>query len=208
MTTKRSIAANRRNAEFSTGPKSPAGKVTVSRNALKHGLLANDVLLPNENPEELTELSERLRGEYKPVGVFESVLVDDIISHTLRLRRFRKIEAGILSWRYRETLDDSIKMQFLPAESEQRLNIEVLGEAFVRDCREGDALSKLSRYETSIERSRYKAVHELQRHQAARQGQPVPLPVAVDVNVSGTEDLRNDHDARAEDSQSYEKPGP
>src|SRR5882724_3036617 len=107
MTTKRSIAANRRNAEFSTGPKSPAGKVTVSRNALKHGLLANDVLLPNENPEALTELSEGLREEYQPVGVFASVLVEAITWHTWRLGRFRKIEAGILSWRYHETSDDA-----------------------------------------------------------------------------------------------------
>lgn len=46
-------------------------------------------------------------------------------------------------------------------------------------------LEKLSRYETTLERSLYKALHELERRQAARNGQMVPLPVAVDVNLSG-----------------------
>ena len=41
----------------------------------------------------------------------------------------------------------------------------------------------LSRYEVTLERGMYKALHELQRLQAARQGQPVPLPEAVDVEV-------------------------
>jgi len=46
-------------------------------------------------------------------------------------------------------------------------------------------LEKLSRYETTLERSLFKALHELERWQAARDGQTVPLPVAVDVNRSG-----------------------
>ena len=48
-----------------------------------------------------------------------------------------------------------------------------------------DSLAKLSRYETSIERSLYKALHELQRLQASRKGQPVAVPVAVDIDVTG-----------------------
>jgi hypothetical protein len=41
------------------------------------------------------------------------------------------------------------------------------------------------RYETMLERGIYKALHELQRLQAARKGEAVPLPVAVDVDISG-----------------------
>jgi hypothetical protein len=44
----------------------------------------------------------------------------------------------------------------------------------------------LSRYETTLERSLYKALHELQRLQAGRDGQAVPLPEAVDLNVTVT----------------------
>jgi hypothetical protein len=46
-------------------------------------------------------------------------------------------------------------------------------------------LEKVSRYETTLERSLFKALHELERRQAARDGQAVPLPVAVDVNLTG-----------------------
>ena len=46
-------------------------------------------------------------------------------------------------------------------------------------------LEKVNRYETSLERSLYKALHELERRQAARNGQAVPPPVTVDINLSG-----------------------
>jgi hypothetical protein len=47
-----------------------------------------------------------------------------------------------------------------------------------------DTVTKMSRYESMLERGLYKALHELQRLQAARNGIPVPLPAALDVNVS------------------------
>ena len=60
------------------------------------------------------------------------------------------------------------------------------GAAFLRDCRGGaDSFPKLSRYEVEIDRSVFRAFHELQRLQAARNGGAVPLPLAVDVNLSG-----------------------
>ena len=43
-----------------------------------------------------------------------------------------------------------------------------LGRTFIRDANDANAFSKLSRYETNLERSLYKALHELQRLQAAR----------------------------------------
>ena len=60
------------------------------------------------------------------------------------------------------------------------------GQIFVRDAKGADAFSKLSRYETTIERSLYKALHELQRRQAARGGRPGVPPVAVDVELPAT----------------------
>src|SRR2546422_4948203 len=41
----RRIQANRRNALRSTGPKTVRGKRTVSRNAIKHGFLAREVVI-------------------------------------------------------------------------------------------------------------------------------------------------------------------
>ena len=46
-------------------------------------------------------------------------------------------------------------------------------------------LVNISRYESHLERGLYKALHELERLQAARQGEAVAAPVVVDVDVSG-----------------------
>ena len=56
----------------------------------------------------------------------------------------------------------------------------------------GEELDKISRYEAHLERCLYRALHELQRLQAARDGL-VPPPMAVDVNVnSTTTELQNE----------------
>ncbi len=45
MTTEAQVAANRLNAQKSTGPRTPEGKGVVSQNAVKHGLLAREGVL-------------------------------------------------------------------------------------------------------------------------------------------------------------------
>ncbi len=61
-----------------------------------------------------------------------------------------------------------------------------LGRTFMRDADQANAFSKLTRYATTMWRSLYRALHELQRLQAARRTEGhVPPPAALDVNVSG-----------------------
>src|SRR5829696_2386194 len=91
MTSDEQAHANRRNALKSTGPKTPEGKATVRFNALRHGLLTRDVLLPGEDEAPLKELSERLRDALQPVGARESLLVNRIISSTWRLQRLGRV---------------------------------------------------------------------------------------------------------------------
>jgi hypothetical protein len=50
---------------------------------------------------------------------------------------------------------------------------------------EDHTLQKITRYEAHLSRQLLQALHELQRLQAARGGQPVPLPAALDVVVDG-----------------------
>jgi hypothetical protein len=70
--------------------------------------------------------------------------------------------------------------------AKQDAETATLGRTFIRDADQANAFSKLSRYETAIWRSLYKALHELQRLQAARHthGDVLP-PIALDVDVSG-----------------------
>jgi hypothetical protein len=46
-----------------------------------------------------------------------------------------------------------------------------------------DTLAKLSRYEAHLSRQMLQSLHELQRLQAARAGEPIPPPAALDVTV-------------------------
>ena len=83
--------------------------------------------------------------------------------------------------KHREAIDKARKL-----ESVRNAETATLGQTFVRDANKANAFSKLSRYETAIERSLYKALHELQRLQAARRSKGnVSPPVALDVDVSG-----------------------
>ena len=66
MTSDKQVRANRKNALQSTGPKTPEGKARVSKNALKHGLLSQDVLAPGEDRATLEELGENLRPSCSP----------------------------------------------------------------------------------------------------------------------------------------------
>jgi len=44
------------------------------------------------------------------------------------------------------------------------------------------------RYETTLERQIYKALHELERIQHARKGDPVPAPLSIDLDISSDSD--------------------
>src|SRR5918997_4431748 len=98
MASEKQNRANRRNARKSTGPKTSGGKAAVRLNANKHGLRSQEVLLPGEDGEALKELDENLRAELQPVGELENLLVDSIVAAHWRLRRLRRVEAGIFSW--------------------------------------------------------------------------------------------------------------
>jgi hypothetical protein len=217
MTSAKKAEANRRNALKSTGPKTPSGKAAVRLNALRHGLLSEDILLPGEDEEALRELVENLRAELQPVGELETLLVGRITSLLWRLRRLERVEAGIFAWELYEELAERAEREARDQEStmgdmliashtsvtdkrkhrealqraeemrvKQDAETATLGRTFVRDADKTNAFSKLSRYETSMERGLYRALHELQRLQAARVAAgSVSPPLAVDVDVSG-----------------------
>ncbi len=52
MASDRQARANRRNAQKSTGPRTPEGKAKSRFNALKYGIHADQIVLPTENEDE------------------------------------------------------------------------------------------------------------------------------------------------------------
>ena len=118
------------------------------------------------------ELAERARQEAR---AHEKTELD-------QLRENTGLPTVILNQRrHKEALSEAKEM-----EAVRDGETATLGRTFIRDANEANAFSKLSRYETAIERSLYKALHELQRLQAGRNTEGnVPPPAVVDVEVSG-----------------------
>src|ERR1051326_1356828 len=93
----RRIAANRRNARKSTGPRTPAGKRRVSQNALKHGLAATYSHLPSECPATFNTFLHELREELHPVTVMQQYLFDQIANLIWRLRRLPEAQPNLFT---------------------------------------------------------------------------------------------------------------
>ena len=92
------LAANRRNAQKSTGPRTPAGRAVSKMNALKHGILSKEVLVcglkRKESAREFSALHQRFRDDRQPEGPVEEMLVDQIVTAHWRLRRALTAESG------------------------------------------------------------------------------------------------------------------
>lgn len=81
---------NRQNAQLSTGPRTPEGKLASSRNSLKHGLSTGTLLIPGDDPAEFEALRDALRREHQPADTTEQLLVDGMAqSHWLLQRALR-----------------------------------------------------------------------------------------------------------------------
>jgi len=96
MATAAQIAANQRNAQSSTGPRTEEGKATSALNGITLGLFTRrDFIRPKEESD-YAKLQADLERELAPVGVLENTLVEEIRRATWRLRRCGEVEAGLL----------------------------------------------------------------------------------------------------------------
>lgn len=80
----------------SGGPRSEAGKIAASQNAIKTGAYARTMILPGESAEEFEALLEDLRMDFSPVNILENKLVDQMAGLIWKLSRLDKIELGSL----------------------------------------------------------------------------------------------------------------
>jgi hypothetical protein len=172
MATQSQIEANRRNAQKSTGPKTPEGKARSRRNGLIHGLTAQACMLEDEDPQDLIKTIEELREKYDPQDTDEDFLIERMAKARFRYGRIMPLEAAIYNLRL--AVDKAptplVEAQGIPAQRAW---------AYMRDANGGNALSKLSRYESALlreyDRSRQE-LEKLQKIRAARNPDPPPAP--------------------------------
>ncbi len=176
MISEKQLQANRSNALVSTGPKTAAGKEKVSQNARKHGLLSKHVVISDESQAQFNRFRQELLDHLEPVGSLEEVLADRIAAAIWRLHRAGRIEVELL---------ENIYLSEIRSSSNKDRELITLGKAIHYDLVNSNTLSKFHRYESHIERGLFHTLHELQRLQAARKGQPVAAPAVLDIDVTG-----------------------
>ncbi len=96
------LESNRRNAQRSTGPRTPQGRSKSRRNGLKHGLTGQGIVLPSEDAEELDRRFDTLEAEMKPNSELARQLVLRVALMTVKLDRSAEHEAKALAFRMRK----------------------------------------------------------------------------------------------------------
>ena len=104
------LAANRANAQHSTGPRTITGRSRISLNAVKTGLTGETVVLSEEEGERYRALLGKYQNEFQPVGVRESELVQSLIDLRWRLNRIPGLEAALNTYARNLVMDKYAEM--------------------------------------------------------------------------------------------------
>ncbi len=172
MATAAQIAANRLNAQKSTGPRTAEGKAVVSQNAVTHGLLAREGVLRGEDGEEFEMHRERLMKQLSPVQPLEEILATRIVDLTWRLKRAVQDQKEAFAALYDRHTAAATEPgnAALPSGIGKKANQEIggprgatLGRILVEDFSGPAVLERLLRYERRIESSLYRSLTELRR---------------------------------------------
>src|SRR5258706_3330711 len=102
MTSLQKIKPNRRNAQRSTGPKTQSGKQRSSQNAVRHGLTAETVIGPLEDPADYRAFEQAVTTAYDAETAVERELVLRLASLLWRLRRATSVETGLFQIQAKE----------------------------------------------------------------------------------------------------------
>ena len=86
------IEANRLNALKSTGPRTAEGKDASRRNAIKHGLAAETLILPDEEAEAVAHRVAEWSSSLNPSGERDDWLVVEVAVSTVRIDRCLAVE--------------------------------------------------------------------------------------------------------------------
>jgi hypothetical protein len=140
MVSDRKADANAANAQLSTGPRTEEGKARSSQNALKHGLTAKELIILDDEREEFEDFRVDFINDLAPEDTLETVLVNQALHAAWNLKRFRRLEADLMVKGIDPILDES----------------------------SARTLDRLQRYAARAERSYFKAIDELRKHQTHR----------------------------------------
>src|SRR6266481_5411931 len=173
MPTDKQIQAARQNGAKSKGPKTPEGKQRSSQNATQHGMLAETLVLHNENQAEFEKLRAAYMEQYQPVGPTETHLVQQIVACEWRQHR---------SWAFETALFDDEMTRLQPKLEKEYVSIDEAtraAHAWKSLADTSNSLRLLTRYEASLHRRYLRAIKTLTELQAARRAAIPPEPEEI-----------------------------
>jgi hypothetical protein len=154
------LAANRANARKSRGPITPGGHRNSSRNALKHGMFAQTILLPGESRERFLKLLADLTTEFDANTPNELALVETMAFCRWRVLRSWTFQAAQIA-REQRLQADSAADEDPPTQSVLALNS--LNQS-------PSLLETLSRQEIRFDRQYHRAADRLARLKREKNG--------------------------------------
>ncbi len=155
------------NGAKSRGPVTEAGRARSSKNAIKHGLTAQTIVLPTEDPDEYDALLTSYTQQFQPDGPVELDLVHEMAAAQWRLQRIALIETQLFTAAIEREEEDS-DSPLTPVES--------LTAAF-RTLANGTSLGFLHRMESRLGRSYSRALRNLLQLQRLRHS-PAAAPAS------------------------------
>jgi len=147
MSSLRRIASSRANGARSRGPVTTDGKDRSSANAMRHGLLARCVVLPNESGQSFDDLVTQHTDRFGPLDGVEFGMVEEMAASYWRMRR---------AWAIENRLMEKALQNQPPGEDEAA---RIAG-AFT-ELAASPELNLLHRYETRLHRIYQRALHNL-----------------------------------------------
>src|SRR5580698_3335553 len=162
MLSEKQLAANRANAQLSTGPKSEEGKRRSSLNARRHNLTGQVTAMPEEDRIAHDAFAEALIKSMAPQGALELQLAQRIATDSWRLNRSSAIEDNIFALGFNDHGDN------IDTDHPELHAALTAARTFTR---EAESIELLTLYEQRINRSLQKNLALLQQLQTTRKAQ-------------------------------------
>src|SRR5712691_6194834 len=163
----------RANGAKSCGPKSAETKEKSSRNSLRHGFTArNIILLECESADEFQKMEDDFAAMHQPATPAEQDLVDEMVVARWRINRIRTIDTVILDC---EMVRKKAEIEKQYVQPDSGIHMAMAFRTLAEDSR---CTSLISRYESRLSRMydrAYRTLLQLQR-QSTEPKQPAPEP--------------------------------
>src|ERR1035438_10168696 len=174
MATDKQTAANRINAQKSTGPRSAAGKMKSALNARKHGFSGSiTTVVRLEDHEAIYNLRCDLLDLYRPVNSQEIFALERMAVCQMSLIRAEQLEAGLFTACLDKALDpegEPIHLMSPELAGDGDIQITrvqnrnfILGEGFHRATQKPHTWALFLRYQAQAERLYRRAIQEFDR---------------------------------------------